>query len=322
MAKRYKIVLIFFLAALSFTTCITLKEYDISGVYKINPLGESFSYSEFLQLCNNGTFSITSTNANYSFLDYIIRCDTTKGTWQRHEKSIILTTDCKSVDAKDNVLQISPIEFSDSIKLKVVNFSDGSPAEMFFSYFDETDNLIEKTTNKDGIIMLPDRMIPFYNHVGSGECLSLEGGYYYQVTFFDCFPIETYVRDTFLIRNDKLVKKQMNIYSGKKLSSITQNTVRPKTYTRLIMDRSLYGDAVEQFNTSGGAQHRNTTDFGYDNVTTSFDRGFTGHEHLYNFGLINMNGTVYNTVPSTFPTCWITRIDELGLNNNQYCKKL
>ena len=25
-----------------------------------------------------------------------------------------------------------------------------------------------------------------------------------------------------------------------------------------------------------------------------FDRGFTGHEHLYNFGLINMNGRVYD----------------------------
>lgn len=209
MAKRYKIVLIFFLFALTFTTCITNKEYHVSGVYKIKPLGESFSYSEFLQLCNNGTFSITSTNANNSFMDYIIQCDTTKGTWQRHENSIILTTDCKSVDAKDNVLQISPIEFSDSIKLKVVNFSDGLPVEMVFSYFDETDNrfIMEKITNKDGIVMLPDRVIPFYNHVGSGECLALEGGYYYQVTFFDCFPIETYVRDTFLIRKDKLVKK-------------------------------------------------------------------------------------------------------------------
>lgn len=43
---------------------------------------------------------------------------------------------------------------------------------------------MEKTTNKDGIVMLPDRVIPFYNYVGSGECLALEGGYYYQVTFF------------------------------------------------------------------------------------------------------------------------------------------
>lgn len=209
MAKRYKIVLIFFLFALLFTTCITYKEYEISGVYKIKPLGESFSYSEFMQLCNNGTFSITSINANNSFMDYIIRCDTTKGTWQMCEKYIILTTDCKSVDAKDNVLQISPIEFSDSIKLKVVNFSDSSPVEMVFSYFDETDNrfIMEKTTNKDGVVMLPDRVIPFYNHVGSNDCLALESGYYYQVTYFDCFPIETYVRDTFLIRNDKLVKK-------------------------------------------------------------------------------------------------------------------
>lgn len=209
MAKRYKIVLIFFLAALSFTTCITLKEYDISGVYKINPLGESFSYSEFLQLCNNGTFSITSTNANYSFLDYIIRCDTTKGTWQRHENSIILTTDCKSVDAKDNVLQISPIEFSDSIKLKVVNFSDGSPVDMFFCYLNEMSNdlVMEKRTNDDGVVMLPDRPIPFSNHVGIGEFISLEAGYYYQITYFDCFPIETYIQDTFMIRNGKLVKR-------------------------------------------------------------------------------------------------------------------
>ena len=31
-----------------------------------------------------------------------------------------------------------------------------------------------------------------------------------------------------------------------------------------------------------------------------FDRGFTGHEHLYSFGLVNMNGRVYDPVTSTF----------------------
>ena len=66
---------------------------------------------------------------------------------------------------------------------------------------------MEKTTNKDGVVMLPNRMIPFSDHVGRGELIALEGGYYYQVTYFDCFPIETYVQDTFLVRNDKLVKK-------------------------------------------------------------------------------------------------------------------
>jgi len=38
----------------------------------------------------------------------------------------------------------------------------------------------------------------------------------------------------------------------------------------------------------------------YYNITTSLDRGFTGHEHLYNFGLINMNGRVYDPFMSTF----------------------
>ncbi len=31
-----------------------------------------------------------------------------------------------------------------------------------------------------------------------------------------------------------------------------------------------------------------------------FDRGFTGHEHLTGFGLINMNGRVYDPVMSSF----------------------
>ena len=34
--------------------------------------------------------------------------------------------------------------------------------------------------------------------------------------------------------------------------------------------------------------------------TPIFDRGFTGHEHLYNFGLINMNGRMYDPVMSSF----------------------
>lgn len=31
-----------------------------------------------------------------------------------------------------------------------------------------------------------------------------------------------------------------------------------------------------------------------------FDRGFTGHEHLYDFGLINMNGRMYDPIMSSF----------------------
>ena len=210
MGKRYKMIMLFILTTLLFTTCRIHKEDNISGIYKTKLFGDSFSYTEFIQLYNDGTFSITASNANNSFMDHIIQCDTTRGTWLRHDKFIILTTDCKSIDASDNILQISPIEFSDSIKLKVVNFSDGSPVDMFFDYFDETSNdlILEKRTNDDGVVMLPDRIIPFYaDHIGSGEFITLEAGYYYQITYFDCFPIETYVQDTFLVRNDKLIKE-------------------------------------------------------------------------------------------------------------------
>ena len=34
--------------------------------------------------------------------------------------------------------------------------------------------------------------------------------------------------------------------------------------------------------------------------TPMFDRGYTGHEHLYSFGLINMNGRMYDPVMSCF----------------------
>ena len=35
-------------------------------------------------------------------------------------------------------------------------------------------------------------------------------------------------------------------------------------------------------------------------ITPMFDRGYTGHEHLYGFGLINMNGRMYDPVISSF----------------------
>lgn len=40
--------------------------------------------------------------------------------------------------------------------------------------------------------------------------------------------------------------------------------------------------------------------FTYYNITTLFDRGYTLHEHYDEFGLINMNGRVYDPYMSTF----------------------
>ena len=56
--------------------------------------------------------------------------------------------------------------------------------------------------------------------------------------------------------------------------------------------------------TSGGVTHmsydawgrRRNTDGTYGNVSATFDRGYTGHEHLDEFGLINMNGRLYDPI--------------------------
>jgi RHS repeat-associated protein len=56
--------------------------------------------------------------------------------------------------------------------------------------------------------------------------------------------------------------------------------------------------------------------------TPLFDRGFTGHEHLYNFGLINMNGRVYDPYMSTFlsPDNYIQAPDNSqNFNRYAYC---
>ena len=63
-------------------------------------------------------------------------------------------------------------------------------------------------------------------------------------------------------------------------------------------------------------RRRNHTNWSYDNVpaTFLFDRGFTGHEHLDLFALINMNGRVYDPMLGRFlsPDPIVQ-----GLNNSQ-----
>ena len=63
---------------------------------------------------------------------------------------------------------------------------------------------------------------------------------------------------------------------------------------------TVHGNTVERLSYDPWGRRRNTTNFGYDNVSHTFDRGFTGHEHLYDFDLINMNGRMYDPVMSGF----------------------
>ena len=59
---------------------------------------------------------------------------------------------------------------------------------------------------------------------------------------------------------------------------------------------TIHGNAVERLGYDAWGRCRNPVGFGYDNVSHTFDRGYTLHEHYDDFGLINMNGRLYDPV--------------------------
>ncbi|MDP2723264.1 MAG: RHS repeat-associated core domain-containing protein [Bacteroidales bacterium] len=64
----------------------------------------------------------------------------------------------------------------------------------------------------------------------------------------------------------------------------------------------IKGGKIENLSFDPWGRRRNPTDWSFYNVPTSFlfDRGYTGHEHLDKFGLINMNGRVYDPFVARF----------------------
>jgi len=67
-----------------------------------------------------------------------------------------------------------------------------------------------------------------------------------------------------------------------------------------IMDSN--GNMLEELNYDPWGKRRKPQDWSYTNVTvpTYTERGFTGHEHLDSFGLINMNGRIFDPEISRF----------------------
>ncbi|MBK9282758.1 MAG: VCBS repeat-containing protein [Sphingobacteriaceae bacterium] len=65
---------------------------------------------------------------------------------------------------------------------------------------------------------------------------------------------------------------------------------------------STGGNIVEQFSFDAWGRRRNPNDWTYNNVPNSqfLIRGYTMHEHLDEFGLINMNGRIYDPVLGRF----------------------
>ena len=67
---------------------------------------------------------------------------------------------------------------------------------------------------------------------------------------------------------------------------------------------------------------RNPQTLSYDNVTASFDRGYTLHEHYDDFGLINMNGRLYDPLVGRMLSPDIVIQDEQNsqaYNRYSYC---
>ena len=62
---------------------------------------------------------------------------------------------------------------------------------------------------------------------------------------------------------------------------------------------TIHGNTVERLSYDPWGR-RNPDGFGYDNVTHTFDRGYTLHEHYDPDGLVNMNGRMYDPVMSSF----------------------
>ena len=63
---------------------------------------------------------------------------------------------------------------------------------------------------------------------------------------------------------------------------------------------TVHGNTVERLSYDACGRRRNPNGFGYSNVTHTFDRGYTLHEHYDAFGLINMNGRCYDPLTSSF----------------------
>ena len=83
------------------------------------------------------------------------------------------------------------------------------------------------------------------------------------------------------------------------------------------------GNLVESLSYDPWGRRRNPSNWNDYNVTsTLFDRGFTGHEHLPQFGLINMNGRVYDPFLARFlsPDPYVQAPDySQNFNRYSYC---
>ena len=85
---------------------------------------------------------------------------------------------------------------------------------------------------------------------------------------------------------------------------------------------AVHGNTVERLSHDPWGRRRNPAGFCYDNVSHTFDREYTLHEHYDDFGLVNMNGRMYD--PFTASSLSADRFVQdpssaQGFNRYAYC---
>ena len=110
----------------------------------------------------------------------------------------------------------------------------------------------------------------------------------------------------------------LSVYKGYYMASERVCSVR---YCTNISAQKI--DYVSNSSLGAWGKRRNPQTFEYENLTElMFDRGFTGHEHLELFDLINMNGRVYDPSLGRFlsPDNYVQAPDfSQSFNRYSYC---
>ena len=102
------------------------------------------------------------------------------------------------------------------------------------------------------------------------------------------------------VRRGEDIKKYHYLTSPSGLFAIfvTDNDTSAMSYVLKDHIGSLYATVtdgeVEYYSFDAWGRERNHNTLQYDNINTTFDRGFCMHEHYRDFNLINMNGRLYD----------------------------
>jgi len=84
------------------------------------------------------------------------------------------------------------------------------------------------------------------------------------------------------------------------------------------------GTVVERRSFDAWGRPRHPDNWGYTSIPawTLLDRGYTGHEHLFGFDLINMNGRIYDPIIGRFlsPDPYVQGVGTQGFNRYSYAR--